>query len=149
MTLFLNAFFYNSDVWLTLCSSVPFGALAVLGIYTLWPEERRGRYDCRTALSKVDFIGNTLLILASILLVFAVEQGGSFVWEWSSPVIIWSLVISAIAWVLLSVWEAYLFYGHGQRIEPIFPLHLAVGRVYLSCLMCVDPPPYCLCWPLI
>ncbi|KAK3330517.1 major facilitator superfamily domain-containing protein [Apodospora peruviana] len=115
--------------------NVPFGALAMIGVYTLWPEERRTKYDSRTAISKIDFIGNTLLIGATILLFFAIEQAGSFVWQWSSPVIICSLVVSGVCWILLSIWESYLFYGRSQQIEPIFPLRLAVGRVYLSCLI--------------
>lgn len=104
----------------------------MLGIYLLWPEERRNRYDTRTGLSKIDFVGNTLLVIASILLIFAIQEGASFVWKWSSPVIIWSLVVSGVCWLLLVVWESYLFYGQNQVIQPIFPLRLAVGRVYLS-----------------
>lgn len=104
----------------------------MLGIYLLWPEERRNRYDTRTGLSKIDFVGNMLLVIASILLIFAIQEGASFVWKWSSPVIIWSLVVSGVCWLLLVVWESYLFYGQNQVIQPIFPLRLAVGRVYLS-----------------
>ncbi|KAM7209657.1 putative multidrug resistance protein [Naviculisporaceae sp. PSN 640] len=115
--------------------NLPFGALAITGIYTLWPEERRGGYDARTAVSKVDFIGNTLLVLGSILLVLALEQGGTTAWKWASPITVWSLVISGISWLLLSIWETYVFYGRGVRVEPIFPLHLAMGRVYCSCLL--------------
>jgi len=102
----------------------------------LWPDERRNRYDTRTGLSKIDFLGNLLLVVASILLVFAIQEGASFVWKWSSPVIIWSLAISGLCWVLLCSWESYLFYGRSQKIQPIFPLRLAMGRVYLSSLMC-------------
>src|SRR3954447_4295025 len=113
-------------------NSIPFGVLAVLGIYTLWPDQPRNKYGIWTKISKIDFIGNTLLALASILLVFAMQQGGSFVWKWSSPVIIWSLTISGVCWALLCVWEYYLFYGASRRIEPIFPTRLTGARVYVS-----------------
>ncbi|KAK1758614.1 putative multidrug resistance protein [Echria macrotheca] len=115
--------------------NLPFSFLAVAGIYLLWPDERRNRYDTRTGLSKIDFLGNLLLVVASILLVFAIQEGASFVWKWSSPVIIWSLVISGLCWFLLCIWESYLFYGRSQKIQPIFPLRLAMGRVYLSSLI--------------
>ncbi|KAK4206747.1 major facilitator superfamily domain-containing protein [Rhypophila decipiens] len=128
----IAAWHWTGIFWLNL----PFGILAIIGIYTLWPEERHGKFDARTAFRKIDFIGNTLLILGSILLVLALEQGGTSVWKWASSVTIWSLVISGIAWVLLCVWETYLFFGRGDlKIEPIFPLNLAVGRVYFSCLI--------------
>lgn len=115
--------------------NLPFSLIAVAGIYTLWPDDRRTRYDTRTGLSKIDFIGNLLLVVASILLIFSVQEGASFVWKWSSPIIIWSLVISSICWLLLCIWEAYLFYGSNQTVEPIFPLRLATGRVYASSLL--------------
>ncbi|KAK3694253.1 major facilitator superfamily domain-containing protein [Podospora appendiculata] len=124
----LSAWTWRGIFWI----NVPFGTLAVVGIYTLWPEERRNKYGVRAAFSKIDFVGNILLVVASILLVFAIQQGGSFVWKWSSPVIISSLAISGVSWFILGAWETYLYYGNGRPIQPIFPLHLATGRVYLS-----------------
>jgi hypothetical protein len=112
--------------------SLPFSLIAIAGIYTLWPDERRNKYDTRTGLAKIDLVGNLLLVIASILLIFSIQEGASFVWKWSSPIIIWSMVISGVCWFLLCVWETYLFYGSGQKVEPIFPLRLAVGRVYLA-----------------
>ncbi|KAK4192537.1 putative multidrug resistance protein [Podospora australis] len=115
--------------------NIPFGVMAMLGIYALWPKERHQTYGIWTRISKIDFIGNTLLALASILLVFAMQEAGSFVWRWNSPVIIWTLTISGVSWVLLCVWESYLFYGTSQGIEPIFPMRLLVDRVYISTLL--------------
>ncbi|KAK0633155.1 major facilitator superfamily domain-containing protein [Immersiella caudata] len=117
---------------LTTSRSLPFSLIAIAGIYTLWPDERRNKYDTRTGLAKIDFVGNLLLVIASILLIFSIQEGASFVWKWSSPIIIWSMVISGVCWFLLCVWETYLFYESSQRVEPIFPLRLAVGRVYLA-----------------
>jgi hypothetical protein len=119
--------------------SIPFGALAVLGIYALWPEERRNKYDATTALAKMDFLGNLLLAAASILLVFGMQEAGSLVWSWSSPMIVCSLATAGVCWVLLVAWEYYLFRqpSSSQRIEPIFPVHLVRDRVYLSCLLYV------------
>lgn len=88
-----------------------------------------------TALSKIDFLGNLLLAVASVLLVFALQEAGSFVWSWSSPVIVWSLATAGACWLLLGVWEYYLFRGSSRRIQPIFPLRLARDRVYLLCLL--------------
>jgi len=112
----------------------------VLGIYALWPEERRNRYNARTAVSKIDFLGNLLLAVASILLVFAMQEAGSFVWSWSNPVIIWSLSTAGVCWAFLALWEYYLFYGSSHGIQPIFPMRLAKDRVYLLCLL-YSPTP--------
>lgn len=119
----------------------------MLGIFALWPEERRNRYGVLTSVVKIDFLGNTLLAVASILLVFSMQQGGSYVWSWSSPVILWSLITSGICWVLLGIWEYYLFYGSSQRIQPIFPMRLATARVYVLTLMYELSPPILLPFP--
>lgn len=118
--------------------SVPCGALALMGIYSLWPDDRRQQDEGWTGIRKIDFTGNLFLIVASILLVFGVQEAGSYVWKWSSPVIIWSLVIAGLSWVLLGFWETYLFYARGHHIQPIFPVRLATGRVYLSTIMYVS-----------
>ncbi|KAL2257730.1 hypothetical protein VTK26DRAFT_9250 [Humicola hyalothermophila] len=115
--------------------NVPFGVVAVLGIYALWPEERRNRYGVLAAVSKIDFLGNTLLAVASILLVFVMQEAGSFVWNWSSPVILSSLITSTLSWALLILWELYLFRRGGQPIQPLFLMRVATARVYLSTLI--------------
>ncbi|KAJ4298677.1 hypothetical protein N0V88_003708 [Collariella sp. IMI 366227] len=116
---------------------IPFGALAVLGIYALWPVERRERYGTTAAIARIDFLGNTLLAAASILLVFALQQAGSFVWVWSSPIIIGSLVTAGACWLLLAVWEHHLFRrgSNSNGIQPIFPMRLFTDRVYILCLL--------------
>jgi hypothetical protein len=117
------------------CVSIPFGVLAVLGIYALWPEDRPNRPGTMATVSKIDFLGNAMLAAASIILVFAMQEAGSFVWSWSSPVIVWSLVTSGACWVLLGVWEYCLSHVFSQQIQPIFPMHLVGSRVYVSCLL--------------
>ncbi|KAK4237373.1 putative multidrug resistance protein [Achaetomium macrosporum] len=114
---------------------IPFGVLAVLGIFAFWPGDRRNRYGAMTSASKIDLLGNAMLAAASVLLVFAMQEAGSFVWSWSSPVIVWSLVTSGVCWVLLGIWEYCLSHVFIRRIQPIFPMHLARNRVYVFCLL--------------
>ncbi len=105
----------------------------MLGLFTFWPQQQRHKYESSwRSLSRFDFVGNLLLIVASILLVFAIQEGATAFWKWSSPTIIWSLVISGVCWIVLCVWESYLFYGGQQNIQPVFPLRLVTGPVYLS-----------------
>ncbi|KAK4145773.1 putative multidrug resistance protein [Dichotomopilus funicola] len=52
--------------------NLPFGVLAVLGIYILWP----------AGISQIDFLGHALLAAASILLIFALQEAGAQVWTW-------------------------------------------------------------------
>lgn len=107
----------------------------MLGIYALWPKDRRDRCGGPNPLSTIDFLGNALLAVGSILVVFAMQQGGSYVWSWMSPVILGSLITSGMCWILLVGWEGYLFHRRNHRIQPIFPVHLVTTRVYILTLM--------------
>ncbi|KAK4199615.1 putative multidrug resistance protein [Triangularia verruculosa] len=138
-----DAWWWRGIFWI----NIPFGIISIVGILTLWPREitspsRKDEYQQPPTtrmesfwhkIARIDFIGNTLLALASILLVFALQEAGSFVWKWDSPVIIWSLAISAVCFVLFSAWEWYLYRGGESgsvRIEGIFPVNLVKRRVY-------------------
>ncbi|KAK2075391.1 hypothetical protein P8C59_009520 [Phyllachora maydis] len=112
--------------------NVPAGALAIIGITLLWPQERRGGLKAATAICRIDFIGNILLVLASILLVFGIQEAGSRTWEWRSPVIIATLTSSAVCWVLLTLWEVFLNGRANRNIEPVFPARLFQSRVYVA-----------------
>lgn len=128
---------------LTVWCSLPFGVLAVLGIYILWPSQRRQRQrelpqqelheqlpqeqqrqpqetpeqqQKPTSISQIDFLGHALLAAASILLIFALQEAGAQVWRWSSPVIIWSLATAGACWLLLGGWEYYLFQREKKRL---------------------------------
>jgi hypothetical protein len=96
-------------------------------------------------MARIDLLGNLLLAAGSILLVLAMQQAGSLVWAWSSPAVIASLSAAGACWILLVLWEWYLFSrssptpGGGimtqQQQQPVFPVKLAKDRVYMSCLV--------------
>jgi hypothetical protein len=90
----------------------------------------------RDALAKIDFTGNVLLISASALLVFAMQQAGSFVLDWKEPEIVVTLAFSGLSWLGLSIWEILLGTRlQSLRVEPIFPIRLALRRAYVSGLL--------------
>jgi hypothetical protein len=81
----------------------------------------------RSNLQRVDLLGAFLILVASVLLVFALEEGGSR-YRWDSAAIIASLVISTIAWISFIAWEVWLEKSHSIP-EPIFPMRLLKNRV--------------------
>lgn len=78
-------------------------------------------------LKKFDLLGAFLVLVASVLLVFALEEGGDR-YRWDSAAVIASLVLSAIAWVAFVAWELWLERSHLLQ-EPIFPMRLLKNRV--------------------
>lgn len=116
--------------------SVPAGAIALIGIFALWPQDRRRhRLGVWAAFTKIDFPGNILLVVASFLLIFAIQQAGTLVWSWNSPAAIACLVISGLSWAFLFAWEVFLGTRKESHVEPLFPVHLFTGRVYPALVM--------------
>ncbi|OIW30531.1 MFS general substrate transporter [Coniochaeta ligniaria NRRL 30616] len=116
--------------------NAPFGIIAIGFLLIWWPDKTRQHLKWQDTLVKIDFIGNVLLISASALLVFAMQQGGSLVADWRDPEIVVTLTLSALSWFGLCVWEILLGTSLKRlRVEPIFPIRLALKRAYVSSLL--------------
>ena len=81
----------------------------------------------KKSFQRVDFLGAFLVLTASVLLVFALEEGGSS-YPWDSGAIISTLVLSTIAWVAFIAWEIRIEKSVSIQ-EAIFPMRLLKGRV--------------------
>lgn len=81
------------------------------------------------SLQKVDFVGALLLLAASTLLVFALQEAGSTMYAWSSSAIISTLVLSSVCWIAFFAWIAWLSLGNGiSSMRAILPLHIVLSR---------------------
>ncbi|OTB04013.1 hypothetical protein M426DRAFT_73723 [Hypoxylon sp. CI-4A] len=116
--------------------NVPVGVIMVISLYWVAPPEARLGRRGWTAIRKIDFIGNISVVLACALLVFALQEAGSYTYAWDSPPIVATLSISCLSWVVFFAWEIYISLKHFTHIEPIFPLRLLARKVYTSCLTC-------------
>ncbi|GFF41879.1 hypothetical protein IFM58399_06416 [Aspergillus lentulus] len=96
------------------------------------------RERLRTKLSKsdcarVDICGMFLLLASSVLLVFALEEGGSR-YPWDSAAIIVPFVLAIIAAVVLAIWEVSLE-RKGSVQEPVFPPSILKNRLLAAMLL--------------
>jgi hypothetical protein len=82
----------------------------------------------------LDLIGVVLMLAASILVVFALEEAGTR-YEWSSVAIICPLVIAVVSWISLVGWEIYLPRKKEMTAEPIFPMVLLKERILVGMLL--------------
>lgn len=93
------------------------------------------------AIRKVDIVGNVLIICATTLMVFALQEAGTFTYSWGNPVIVMSLSLASLSWVGFMTWEIFLGVKRHTRVEPLLPLRLIAHRVYLGALVCVTLSP--------
>ncbi|KAF2229265.1 MFS general substrate transporter [Viridothelium virens] len=76
---------------------------------------------------RVDFIGAFLLLSASVLLVFVLEEAGAR-FAWDSAAMISSLVCACICWILFPLWEHYVDRPQSTQ-EPVFLIRLLKDRM--------------------
>lgn len=80
-------------------------------------------------ITRIDWPGVVLSLAGSIVLVFALQQGG-VQFPWRSGAIIACLVAAGLCWIAFGAWEAFLTKGKSKiRMIPIFPTRLVRGRV--------------------
>ncbi|KAI1029052.1 hypothetical protein LB504_012983 [Fusarium proliferatum] len=82
---------------------------------------------------RVDFVGMTVSLAASILIIFALEQGG-VAYPWGSGAIVSTFVLSGVLWIAFVAWERLLSKRDGVR-EPMFPWSLVHNRFVMGLLL--------------
>ncbi|KAF3929945.1 hypothetical protein AA313_de0205211 [Arthrobotrys entomopaga] len=97
----------------------------------------------RETMSRIDFGGGFLSVAWSILLVYALQEGGAD-YPWRSSVILGTLISSIIGLFLFAGWEWYIA-KKSAVVEPIFPLRLlkSPALTYLVVTtFCIGVPIY-------
>ncbi|KAF5593558.1 major facilitator superfamily transporter [Fusarium subglutinans] len=82
---------------------------------------------------RVDFVGMAVSLAASILIIFALEQGG-VAYPWGSGAIVSTFVLSGVLWIAFVAWERLLSKKRGVR-EPMFPWSLVHNRFVMGLLL--------------
>ncbi|KAL7621663.1 hypothetical protein AAE478_008990 [Parahypoxylon ruwenzoriense] len=96
-----------------------------------FPRNAKPLLITRRTFASLDYLGMLLCLVASMMVIFALEQGGLF-YPWNSAVIVASFVISAIGFVGFVVWEWLISINHRwapKSTLPLFPVHLGKQRI--------------------
>ena len=127
---------------LGLCRSVPGGIISFLLVAIYLPSsEASSKVSLRTSLRnkfrrstlvRIDFLGMFLSLASSILLVFALEEGGTR-YSWNNPAVLATLVISLVLGIVFVVWEIYIDKPSVVQ-EPVFPPSLLKNRLLAAML---------------
>lgn len=82
------------------------------------------------SIRKIDFIGATMILAASVLLVAALEEGGTE-YPWTSAVPLVLLILSVFAWIAFFVRER-MQSKKKVDFESVLPWHLVTNRFWAS-----------------
>ncbi|KAK1976608.1 major facilitator superfamily transporter [Colletotrichum cereale] len=82
------------------------------------------------AWKRIDFVGGFVSLAASVLLIFALEQGG-IEYPWKSGPVISTFVLSGLCWLAFVIWERWLS-AKNYVCEPMFPWRLTANRFALG-----------------
>ncbi|ETS77655.1 hypothetical protein PFICI_09717 [Pestalotiopsis fici W106-1] len=117
--------------------NIPFGILALVGLLFAWPRTNTRNFSgLWDSIRGLDVFGNVMIISASSLLVYALQQAGAFNYAWDSPAIIAALSISAISLVSFIGWEIYLGRKRHPFLQPVLPIRIMTQRPFLAALSC-------------
>lgn len=115
--------------------NVPVGGVALAVFVLAWPLDRSPTSFTRKSFASIDFLGCLLLLAASILLVFALQEGGAYIYAWSSSTIIACLAVSGLAFVGFVGWQEFLASHPDLPVKLIFPIKVARQRVLGSAML--------------
>ncbi|RAK98783.1 uncharacterized protein BO80DRAFT_447145 [Aspergillus ibericus CBS 121593] len=118
------------------------GILLALALPNRFPHHNKQRLEGETVglwaslaqtIRWVDILGSSMLLVATILLVAALEEANEQ-YAWRSAFTIVLLTISGVAWILFLLWERYTTLS-SKAIEPVFPWRFVCNRVWLGMLL--------------
>ncbi|KAF4957020.1 hypothetical protein FGADI_3434 [Fusarium gaditjirri] len=128
---------------LTQDHSLPGGAIAFVMVCFFLPasEESSSLSLLKVLRSKVrrsnwiriDVLGIILLLAASVLLVFALEEGGTR-YSWGNAIVIATLVLAVVLFIAFGLWEVYVEKSPSKQ-EPVFPPSICKDRISSAMLL--------------
>ena len=125
--------------WIFLLN-VPCGVVALVVLVFAWPSPPNPYPNLRAPLKAlvhhVDFLGTFLLLAASVLLIFGLEQAGAAEYPWDSPIIVSTLTVAGVCFLSLAAWIAFLDLMKGKvPINPILPVRLLTNRILIAAVL--------------
>ncbi|ATY61380.1 Major facilitator superfamily general substrate transporter [Cordyceps militaris] len=126
--------------WIKYCSLPPISALGgpcafVPGVLLLflWPKDYQ--LFVRINPRRLDYLGAILILAATVLPVFIINQAAIRDYTWRSGTTISVLIIGGLCWVALVFWQRQLARDTRlSHIRPQLPYHILTSRVMLAAI---------------
>lgn len=105
------------------------------------PRELPNERKTRKQIANFDIIGSLLLLSAAVMVVFAVEEGGSGRYAWDNAVVLAPLIVGCLCWPALFTWEYWLSrpshkaQTRWSSVDAIYPTRIFTHRIMLAGIM--------------
>ncbi|KAJ4153604.1 hypothetical protein LMH87_010086 [Akanthomyces muscarius] len=110
------------------CAFVP-GVLLLF----LWPKDYQ--LFVKIDMRRLDYLGAVLILAATVLPVFIINQAAIRDYAWRSATTISVLVLGGLCWVALVLWQRQLARdARFRHIRPQLPFHILTTRVMLAAI---------------
>lgn len=110
--------------------NLPTGGLALTAFILAWPKDKtKPKHFTKKAFASIDITGSLLLLAASIILVYSLQEAGTYVLSWDSAVIGALLTLVPCCFIAFILWQWWLSGHPNLPIQLIFPVQIAIQRV--------------------
>lgn len=83
----------------------------------------------------IDHLGCLLILAGCTLFIFGLQQAGVGAYDWSSPIVICTIVFGWVCLLALFAWEVYIWRRFGDRIAMAMPARIFVSRVMVAAIV--------------
>ncbi|TEY78587.1 hypothetical protein BOTCAL_0047g00100 [Botryotinia calthae] len=121
---------YTSWRWIFWINT-PISIVPLILFYLVWPNETQLHQSKRRTLRQLDLVGAFILIIASVLFVFAFQEAGLEANSWNKLLFLIPLIVGVVFWILLFAWEFTVQRKWEEKLATMFPWRLIKNRVYM------------------
>lgn len=108
--------------------NLPPGVVISILVIAVFPRNAGPLPTTWATIQGIDFIGIATSLAGSVLLIFALESGGTF-YAWDSGTIVACFVVAALCFIAFGTWQWFLCRSSlNRRILPLFPTNLVTQR---------------------
>lgn len=108
--------------------NLPPGVIISILVIAFFPRNAGPLPITWTTIQGIDFIGIAASLAGSVLLIFALESGGTF-YAWNSGTIVACFVVAALCFIGFGTWQWFLCRSSlNRKILPLFPTNLVTQR---------------------
>ncbi|KAI0413918.1 major facilitator superfamily transporter [Xylaria grammica] len=113
----------------------PVGAASLLLFFMTWPKSQYLPDLERRSWRELDYLGSSLLIAATVLVVFPFQNASNATNQWGQAIFLAPLIAGLTAFLAAFTWSLFVDRRWGDKIATALPMSLLRDRIYASAVL--------------